>query len=137
MGKRFRWGDSIKTKIEKVAKNIYGADGVDYSEEAEKQIRFLEKLNETEVEFRSELNEEQSGLSSELDENQSGLISKLNETEGEFSNDKDKKCKFAESVNVKSNLNEMVNPTKVPICIAKTQYSFSDDEKNLLCFFFR
>ena len=61
--------DSIKTKIEKVAKNIYGADGVDYSEEAEKQISFLEKLNET----------------------------------------------------------------KVPICIAKTQYSFSDDEKNLLC----
>ena len=70
--------DSIKTKIEKGAKNIYGADGVDYSEEAEKQISFLEKLNETE-------------------------------------------------------LNEMVNPTKVPICIAKTQYSFSDDEKNLLC----
>ena len=92
--------DSIKTKIEKVAKNIYGADGVDYSEEAEKQIRFLEKLNEA---------------------------------EGEFSNDKDKKCKFSEGVNVKSNLNEMVNPTKVPICIAKTQYSFSDDEKNLLC----
>ena len=27
----------------------------------------------------------------------------------------------------------MINPTKVPICIAKTQYSFSDDEKNLLC----
>ena len=92
--------DSIKTKIDKVAKNIYGADGVDYSEEAEKQIRFLEKLNEA---------------------------------EGEFSNDKDKKCKFSEGVNVKSNLNEMVNPTKVPICIAKTQYSFSDDEKNLLC----
>lgn len=92
--------DSIKTKIEKVAKNIYGADGVDYSEEAEKQISFLEKLNEA---------------------------------EGEFSNDKDKKCKFSEGVNVKSNLNEMVNPTKVPICIAKTQYSFSDDEKNLLC----
>ena len=114
--------DSIKTKIEKVAKNIYGADGVDYSEEAEKQISFLEKLNETEGEFSSELNEEQSGL-----------INKLNETECEFSNDKDKKCKFAEGVNVKSNLNEMVNPTKVPICIAKTQYSFSDDEKNLLC----
>lgn len=114
--------DSIKTKIEKVAKNIYGADGVDYSEEAEKQISFLEKLNETEGECSSELNEEQSGL-----------ISKLNETESEFSNDKDKKCKFSEGVNVKSNLNEMVNPTKVPICIAKTQYSFSDDEKNLLC----
>ena len=76
--------DSIKTKIEKVAKNIYGADGVDYSEEAEKQISFLEKLNETQGKFSSELN-------------------------------------------------EMVNPTKVPICIAKTQYSFSDDEKNLLC----
>lgn len=114
--------DSIKTKIEKVAKNIYGADGVDYSEEAEKQISFLEKLNETQGKFSSELNEEQSGL-----------ISKLNETESEFSNDKDKKCKFSEGVNVKSNLNEMVNPTKVPICIAKTQYSFSDDEKNLLC----
>lgn len=114
--------DSIKTKIEKVAKNIYGADGVDYSEEAEKQISFLEKLNETQGECSSELNEEQSGL-----------ISKLNETESEFSNDKDKKCKFSEGVNVKSNLNEMVNPTKVPICIAKTQYSFSDDEKNLLC----
>ena len=114
--------DSIKTKIDKVAKNIYGADGVDYSEEAEKQISFLEKLNETQGECSSELNEEQSGL-----------ISKLNETESEFSNDKDKKCKFSEGVNVKSNLNEMVNPTKVPICIAKTQYSFSDDEKNLLC----
>ena len=114
--------DSIKTKIEKVAKNIYGADGVDYSEEAEKQISFLEKLNETEGKFSSELNEEQSGL-----------INKLNETEGEFSNNKDKKCKFSEGVNVKSNLNEMINPTKVPICIAKTQYSFSDDEKNLLC----
>lgn len=114
--------DSIKTKIEKVAKNIYGADGVDYSEEAEKQISFLEKLNETQGECSSELNEEQSGL-----------ISKLNETESEFSNDKDKKCKFSEGVNVKSNLNEMVNPTKAPICIAKTQYSFSDDEKNLLC----
>ena len=114
--------DSIKTKIEKVAKNIYGADGVDYSEEAEKQISFLEKLNKTQGEFSSELNEEQSGL-----------ISKLNETESEFSNDKDKKCKFSEGVNVKSNLNEMINPTKVPICIAKTQYSFSDDEKNLLC----
>ena len=76
--------DSIKTKIEKVAKNIYGADEVDYSEEAKKQISFLEKLNETQGKFSSELN-------------------------------------------------EMINPTKAPICIAKTQYSFSDDEKNLLC----
>ncbi len=58
--------DSIKEKIEKVAKNIYGAQGVQYSEEAERQIK---------------------------------------EMEG---------CKF-------------------PICIAKTQYSFSDDPKNLLC----
>ena len=58
--------DSIKTKIEKVAKGIYGAEGVEYTEEAEKQI-------------------------------------------------------------------EKIGNVKVPICIAKTQYSLSDDQKNLLC----
>ena len=61
--------DSIKNKIEKVAKNIYGATDVEYSEEAEKQIRRLEDLGYN----------------------------------------------------------------KLPICIAKTQYSLSDDEKNLEC----
>lgn len=35
--------DDIKTKIEKLAKNIYGADGVNYSSSAEKIIADLEK----------------------------------------------------------------------------------------------
>ena len=60
---------SLKTKIEKIAKKIYGAEGVEYSEEAEKDLEHFEKLGYKEF----------------------------------------------------------------PICIAKTQYSFSDDAKNLLC----
>lgn len=59
--------DDIKTKIEKVAKNIYHASNVEYSEKAEKQIQNLKKL------------------------------------------DKD----------------------KLPVIIAKTQYSFTDDKKLL------
>lgn len=58
--------DDLKTKIEKLSKNIYGADGVNYSAKAEKTIQDLEKKG--------------------------------------FGN--------------------------LPICVAKTQYSFSDD-KNL------
>ena len=61
--------DSIKEKILKIAKNIYYAKDVKYSEEAEKQIENVEKMG------------------------------------------------YA----------------KLPICIAKTQYSFSDDPKNLEC----
>ena len=61
--------DSIKEKILKIAKNIYYAKDVKYSEEAEKQIENIEKM------------------------------------------------RYA----------------KLPICIAKTQYSFSDDPKNLEC----
>lgn len=61
--------ESIKTKIEKIAKNIYGAEGVEYSEEAEEEIAKIEKLGY-----------------------------------GKF-----------------------------PVCMAKTQYSFSDDPKNLIC----
>ena len=61
--------DSIKEKIEKVAKKVYGAVGVVYSEEAEEQISTIEKLEK-----------------------------------GNY-----------------------------PVCIAKTQYSFSDNAKNLLC----
>ena len=61
--------DTIKEKVEKVAKNIYGADDVEYSKEAEEQIEKIEKM----------------GYS------------------------------------------------KLPICIAKTQYSLSDDAKNLEC----
>lgn len=61
--------DDIKTKIEKVAKEIYGAKGVNFSEEAENEIDRIEKLG--------------------------------------YGN--------------------------LPVCIAKTQYSFSDDAKNLEC----
>ena len=61
--------DNIKTKIEKVAKEIYGAIGVDFSEEAESEIKRIEKLG------------------------------------------------FGD----------------LPVCIAKTQYSFSDNAKNLEC----
>lgn len=61
--------DSIKEKIEKVAKRIYGATDVEYCNEAKIQIEQIEKLG--------------------------------------YSN--------------------------LPICIAKTQYSLSDDDKNLEC----
>ena len=61
--------DTIKEKVEKVSKNIYGADEVEYSKEAEEQIEKIEKMG--------------------------------------YGN--------------------------LPICIAKTQYSFSDDAKNLEC----
>ena len=61
--------DDIKTKIEKVAKEVYGAIGVNFSEDAIKEINRIEKLG--------------------------------------YAN--------------------------LPVCIAKTQYSFSDDSKNLEC----
>lgn len=61
--------DSIKTKIEKVAKKIYGAKEVEFLEEANKRIKQIEELK--------------------------------------YNN--------------------------LPVCIAKTQYSFSDDSKNLEC----
>ena len=61
--------ETIKEKINDVAKKIYGAEGVEYTEEAEKKIQEIEKMG--------------------------------------FGN--------------------------LPICIAKTQYSFSDDSKNLEC----
>lgn len=63
----YNHSDEIKTKIETIAREVYGADGVDYSEVAEKQI-------------------------------------------GEFT---------------KNNWN------KLPICMAKTQYSLTDDETRL------
>ena len=62
--------ESIKEKIENIAKKIYGAVGVTYSEETENQIKEIESI----------------GLGKDF-----------------------------------------------PVCIAKTQYSFSDDPKNLLC----
>jgi formate--tetrahydrofolate ligase len=36
--------ESIKSKIEKIAKEVYGADGVDYTKACEKQIANIEKL---------------------------------------------------------------------------------------------
>ena len=66
--------DSIKEKIEKVAKHIYGAANIELSEEAKEQIKKIETLQ------------------------QEGYVKK-----------------------------------EIPICIAKTQYSFSDDAKNLQC----
>ena len=61
--------DSIKTKIEKVAKEVYGAEGVEFEETASDEIARIEKMGY-----------------------------------GHY-----------------------------PVCIAKTQYSFSDDAKKLLC----
>ena len=61
--------DSIEEKIEKVAKEIYGANGVEYTEKAKENIKIINDLG--------------------------------------YAN--------------------------LPVCIAKTQYSFSDDPKNLEC----
>ncbi len=61
--------DSLQTKIEKIATKIYGAEGVEYTEEAIKEIEDIEKLGYKEY----------------------------------------------------------------PVCIAKTQYSFSDNAKDLQC----
>ena len=61
--------DSIKNKINAVATKVYGAEGVEYTKEANEKIKQIEELG--------------------LD--------------------------------------------KLPVCIAKTQYSFSDDSKNLEC----
>ena len=61
--------DSIEEKLNKVAKKVYGAEGIELSKEAKEQLKKIEDL----------------GYSS------------------------------------------------IPVCIAKTQYSLSDDDKNLLC----
>lgn len=61
--------DDIKTKIEKISKEIYGARNVEYLEEALNQIKYIEDMGYGQL----------------------------------------------------------------PVCIAKTQYSFSDDSKNLEC----
>ena len=61
--------DEIETKIEKLSKIIYGADGIEISEEAKKEIEYIKQIG--------------------------------------YNN--------------------------LPICIAKTQYSFSDEPKNLEC----
>ena len=69
LNKIYALEDSIETKIEKLSKIIYGAEGIEISEKAQKEIDFIQKLGYSHL----------------------------------------------------------------PICIAKTQYSFSDDPKNLEC----
>ncbi len=61
--------ETVEEKIEKVAKNVYGAEEIEISDEAKEQIEFIKKLGYADL----------------------------------------------------------------PVCIAKTQYSFSDDAKNLEC----
>ena len=65
----YKMEDSIEVKIEKISKTIYGAEGIEISKEAQKEIDFIKKIG--------------------------------------YNN--------------------------LPICIAKTQYSFSDNPKNLEC----
>ena len=69
MYKRQELNETIEEKISSVAKKIYGAENVEYTDEAKLHIKEIEKLG--------------------------------------YSN--------------------------LPVCIAKTQYSFSDDPKNLEC----
>ena len=69
LNKIYELEETIETKIEKLSKTIYGAEGIEISEEAKKEIEFIKKIG--------------------------------------YNN--------------------------LPICIAKTQYSFSDDPKNLEC----
>ncbi len=69
LNKIYELDDTIEEKIEKISKKIYGAEGIEISEDAQKQINFIKQLG--------------------------------------YNN--------------------------LPICMAKTQYSFSDDAKNLLC----
>ena len=42
--KLYDWNIPVKEKIEKIAKEIYGADGVDYAAEAERGLRTIAKL---------------------------------------------------------------------------------------------
>ena len=40
----YRWNQSVRDKIEAIAKNIYGADGVEFSALAQRQMRLIQKL---------------------------------------------------------------------------------------------
>jgi formate--tetrahydrofolate ligase len=40
----YNWDTPVKEKIEKIAKTIYGADGIHYTKEAEADLRTIEKL---------------------------------------------------------------------------------------------
>ena len=85
--------DSIENKIEKIAKEIYGAKKVNFMPEALKKIDKIIEISKAEK------------------------ICSAND----FDSIKEKKIN-----NIRN-----IDYTKLPICIAKTQYSFSDDQKNI------
>ncbi len=45
----YSWNEGVKTKIERIAKEIYGADGVDYSKEAQSGLKMIEDLGMAEL----------------------------------------------------------------------------------------
>ncbi len=45
----YSWNEGVKTKIERIAKEIYGADGVDYSKEALSGLKMIEDLGMAEL----------------------------------------------------------------------------------------
>jgi formate--tetrahydrofolate ligase len=45
----YNWKDSVKQKIETIAKEIYGADSVQYSKDAESDLRIIDKLGLSEL----------------------------------------------------------------------------------------
>ena len=85
--------DSIENKIEKIAKEIYGAKKVNFMPDALKKIDKIIEISKA----------------------------KKNYSANDFDSIKEKKIN-----NIKN-----IDYTKLPICIAKTQYSFSDDPKNI------
>ena len=85
--------DSIENKIEKIAKEIYGAKKVNFMPDALKKIDKIIEISKAEKIYSA----------------------------NDFDSIKEKKIN-----NIKN-----IDYTKLPICIAKTQYSFSDDQKNI------
>ena len=85
--------DSIENKIEKIAKEIYGAKKVNFMPDALKKIDKIIEISKAEKVYSA----------------------------NDFDSIKEKKIN-----NIKN-----IDYTKLPICIAKTQYSFSDDPKNI------
>ena len=85
--------DSIENKIEKIAKEIYGAKKVNFMPDALKKIDKIIEISKTEKIYSA----------------------------NDFDSIKENKIN-----NIKN-----IDYTKLPICIAKTQYSFSDDQKNI------
>ena len=53
--------DNIKTKIEKIATEVYGAIGVEFSEEAKKEIERIEKMGFSKLDFDTKIEEMSEG----------------------------------------------------------------------------